>query len=172
MLFGKLKRIFRNAGNSALTAVLQTRAFITYEDDEVPFCKLIDLILAFELGMKVLVELRAGKELNGHRLDHLLNLFLDSTSAALPDEKKSIIELCSQYKNAQIPSLASLRYGRFMKNQQFLEPKDLVLKPLENCCLALTRNLYKLIDNVVSESEAELESGYDITDVPVEKITL
>ncbi len=85
MLFGELKRIFRNTGYSVLSAVLQTRAFITYEDDEAPFCKLCDLILAFELGMKALVAVRARKTLNGHRLDQLLDLFLDSTSA-LADE--------------------------------------------------------------------------------------
>ncbi len=89
MLFGELKRIFRNAGYSAVSAFLQTRAFITYEDDQAPFCKLCDLILAFELGMKVLVALRARKGLNGHQLDQLLDLFLDSTSA-LADEKEAV----------------------------------------------------------------------------------
>ncbi len=49
----------------ALSAILQTRAFITYEDDKAPFCKLRDLILAFELGMKALVAVRAERALFG-----------------------------------------------------------------------------------------------------------
>ncbi len=61
MLFGELKRIFRNTGYSALSAVLQMRAFITYEDDAALFCKLDNLILAVELGMEASVAVRAGK---------------------------------------------------------------------------------------------------------------
>ncbi len=145
LLFGELKRIFRNAGYSVLSAILQMRAFITYENNEAPFHKLDDLLLSFELGIKALVALRARKGLNGHRLDQLLELFLDSTFV---DEKRAVIELCSQYKNAQFPSSVSLRYGRFEKGQ-FLQPKDLVSKPLENLCIDLNRDLYELIDNLV-----------------------
>ncbi len=128
-----------------LSAILQMRTFITYEDDAAPFRKLDDLILAFELGMKALVVLRARKGLNGHRLNQLLELFLDSTFV---DEKKAVAKLCTQYENAKFPSSASLRYGRIMKGW-FLQPKDLVLKPLENLCIALNRDLYDLIDNLV-----------------------
>ncbi len=97
MLFGELKRIFRNAGYSVLSAILQTTAFITYEDDEAPFRKLDKLILAFEVGMKALVALRARKGLNRHCLDLLLELFMESTFV---DEKKAVTELCNRYKNA------------------------------------------------------------------------
>ncbi len=76
--------------------------------------------------MKALVALRARKGLNGHRLDLLLELFLDSTFA---DEKKAVAKLCFQYEKAKFPSSASLRYGRFM-NGWFLEPKDPVSKQL------------------------------------------
>ncbi len=61
-----------------------------------------------------LVTVRARKELKVHRLDQLMDLFLDSTSA-LANEKKSIAELQSQYKNAQFSScftsIWSLREG-------------------------------------------------------------
>ncbi len=109
------------------------------------FLKLDELILAFELGVKALVALRARKGLNGHRLDQLLELFLDSTFV---DEKKAVAKLCTEYEKARFPSSASLRYSRFM-NGWFLQPKDLVLKPLENLCIALNRDLYDLIDNLV-----------------------
>ncbi len=95
--------------------------------------------------MKVLVALRARKGLNGHRLNQLLELFLDSTFV---DEKKAVAELCFQYKNAHFPSSASLRYGRFVKGR-FLELNDLCSKPLENLCIDLNRDLYQLINNLV-----------------------
>ncbi len=93
----------------------------------------------------MLVALRARKGLNGHHLDLLLKLFLDSTFA---DEKKAVAKLYFQYEKAKFPSSASLRYGRFV-NGQFLEPKDLISKRLENLCIELNRNLYELIDNLV-----------------------
>ncbi len=147
MLYGKLKKIFRNVGYSALSAILQMRAFITYEDDAAPFRKLDNLILAFEGGIKALVAVRTAKKLNGHHLDLLLDLFLNSTTACA-DEKKSVNKLCSEYKNALFPASASLRYGYFNK-EQFVQPKDLISKQLESRCIDLNRRLYKLIDNVV-----------------------
>ncbi len=151
MLFGELKRIFRNAGYLALSAVLQTRAFITYKDDAAPFRKLDDLILAFEGGIKVLVAVKTAKKLNGQHLDLLLDLFLNSMNACA-DEKKSINKLCSEHRNAQFPASASLRYG-YLDKGQFVQPKDLVSKQLESRCIDLNRRLYELIDNVVFPKE-------------------